>query len=103
MANRPYTPLLRAPQAQPAQKGAGVLRLSFGSSLHPPYGPDSCVRASDASNEGFWSIVLLEKACRSEGGSWRVSEVVVVPGGVTAWGCFGVSREKPKNQEFCLI
>ena len=118
MANRPYTPLPRAPQARPARKGAGdttqssgdgscwllvevagwsaaprggtagttgtavvvegwnwkpghgdaapipafsraqegrVLRLSFDSSLHPPYGPDSCVRASEASREDFRS------------------------------------------------
>jgi hypothetical protein len=33
-------------QQGPPQEGR-VLRLFFGSSLHPPYGPDSCVRASE--------------------------------------------------------
>ena len=102
--------MIYSPKQSLSQEGR-VLRLSFNSSLHPPYVPDSCVRASEASREGFCSIALSKKACHNKGGGWRVSDsdskVVVVVVVVAAWGggwcCCGVSRKSPKHQEFYTL
>jgi hypothetical protein len=95
-------------QQGPPQEGR-VLRLSFDSSLHPPYGPDSCVRASEAPREGFQSIALSKKVCHSEGGSWRVSRATAtatarwwLPWGAAVWAVL-VFAGKPKHQEFCIL